>query len=117
MEESLSKGGPKRGDREPFAITSGACGLCARVPPPVLRWVSVVRANAWAGWAVLHINKPRCESRQGNLNERARSYHPGHSMRGFLSLSKTTLGNGYLSSRINEERSKMLILSVNYRIP
>ncbi|KAJ0043565.1 hypothetical protein Pint_17108 [Pistacia integerrima] len=31
-------------------------------------------------------------------------------MRGLLSLSITTLGNGYLGSRIDEERSEMRYL-------
>ncbi|KAJ0042044.1 hypothetical protein Pint_17094 [Pistacia integerrima] len=61
----------------------------------------------------LRINEPRRELCQGNLNERARSRRPGHGargMRGLLSLSITTLGNGYLGSRIDEERSEMRYL-------
>ena len=60
-------------------------------------------------------NEPRRKPRQGTPNELAFTPRPRDGVRsGCVSYSvlyvKTTLGNGYLGSRIDEERSEMRYL-------
>lgn len=60
-------------------------------------------------------NEPRRELRQGNEKEDVRSPRPGNGVaRGLrrrdVTIDETTLGNGYLGSRIDEERSEMRYL-------
>lgn len=68
-------------------------------------------ARALAG--VVRANEPRRGMCQGKLTEASASHRP---VRGVLwviwrvSNVKTTLGNGYLGSRIDEERSEMRYL-------
>ncbi|GLT35345.1 hypothetical protein SLA2020_098090 [Shorea laevis] len=53
-------------------------------------------------------NKPRCGPRQGKPTGRLVPTHAGSAP--LATLTKTTLGNKYLGSRIDEERSKMRYL-------
>lgn len=75
--------------------------------------------TAVAGCAPLHprpelTTKSRREKRQGNRIDRVRPSAPEtecHWARaGFSRVHQTTLGNGYLGSRIDEERSEMRYL-------
>ena len=63
---------------------------------------------------VVRANEPRRGTRQGNLNEAFRRPTPRsrgeRAGTGRLSNVKMTLGNGYLGSRIDEERSEMRYL-------
>ena len=103
---------PSRTTREPVDITGGGRGDAPAAGAPPSR--PTPRGEGLVPLLAGETTNPRRGLRQGNLTREHAPAAPETVRRGVRRLlshvSKTTLGNGYLGSRIDEERSEMRYL-------